>query len=265
MDIAPGRRADVHMWVTSHQYGSGTARIQTFRDREGRDIALITLRDGDVDPGPHLAAVEYQRCAWNDFFPESPRPPILIFNLLGSKAAFDAEREVIITEFDTDGRYLGLTDISQHDLIVLNQLGAEWDEGTGFVPLQYPPVTHLEVLRQVAVCELPEGDLFRDMNEFMTVDWAAAVSVAVECLSSGSKFPPDLPTHVPRDLAKAAQSFWRKPIRLIVEPGEPPRFGNGQHRAEALRRQHATVAIMLDTRLVDSEPLSSEIRIVKEL
>lgn len=192
MDIAPGRRADVHMWVTSHQYGSGTARIQTFRDREGRDIALITLRDGDVDPGPHLAAVEYQRCAWHDFFPESPRPPILIFNLLGSKAAFDAEREVIITEFDTDGRYLGLTDISQHDLIVLNQLGAEWDEGTGFVPLQYPPVTHLEVLRQVAVCELPEGDLFRDMNEFMTVDWAAAVSVAVECLSSGSKFPPDL-------------------------------------------------------------------------
>ncbi|AKP58740.1 Uncharacterised protein [Mycobacteroides abscessus] len=265
MDIAPGRRADVHMWVTSHQYGSGTARIQTFRDREGRDIALITLRDGDVDASPDVAAAEYRSAAWREFFSDAHHPPVVIFNLLGSKAAFDAEREVIITEFDTDGRYLGLTDISQHDLIVLNQLGAEWDEGIGFVPLQDPPVTHLEVLRKVAVCELPEGDLFRDMNKFMAVDWAAAVSLAAECLSSGSKFPPDLPAHVPRDLAKAAQSFWRKPIRLIVEPDEPPRFGNGQHRAEALRRQNATVAIMLDTRLVDSEPLPGEIRIVKEL
>ncbi|SKT51707.1 Uncharacterised protein [Mycobacteroides abscessus subsp. massiliense] len=265
MEAAPGRRADVHMWVTRHQYGQGTARIQAFRDREGRDIALITLRDGDVDPGPHLAAVEYQRCAWNDFFAESPRPPILIFNLLGSKAPFDAEREILTVDFPAEGGDLGFADISQHDLIVLNQLGAEWDEGTGFVPLQDPPVTQLKVLRKVAVSELPEGDLFRDMNEFMTVDWAAAVSVAVECLSSGSKFPPDLPTHVPRDLAKAAQSFWRKPIRLIVEPGEPPRFDNGQHRTEALRRQNASVAIVLDTRLVDSDPLVGEIAIVGEL
>ncbi len=253
------------MWVTSHQYGSGTARIQGFHDRDGRDIALITLRDGDVDPGPDLAAAEYRTCAWREFFPESLHPPIMIFNLLGSKASFDAEREIITTDFDSDGRYLGWADISQYDLIVLNQLGAEWDEGAGFVPPQDPNVTQLEVLRTVAVCELPTGDLFRDMADYMTVDWAAAVSVALECLSSGSRFPPELPTHVPRDIARAAQSFWRRPIKLIVESGEPPRFNNGQHRAEALRRQNAAIAIMLDTRLMDSEPLAGEIKLVREL
>ncbi|WP_204251602.1 hypothetical protein [Mycobacteroides abscessus] len=264
MDIAPGRRADIHMWTTRHEYGHGTARIQTFHDRAGRDIALITLRDGDVDPGPHLAAVEYQKCAWHDFFPESPRPPILIFNLLGSKAPFDAEREILTIDFPAGGGDLGFSDTSQHDLIALNELGAEWDEGTGFVLLQDPQVTQVEVLRRVSVCELPEGDLFRDMNKFMAVDWAAAVSVALECLSSGSKFPPPVPTHVSSDIARAAQSFWRRPIKLIVEPGGSARFNNGQHRAEALRRQNATVAIMLDTRPVDSEPLPGELRVVKE-
>lgn len=112
------------------------------------------------------------------------------------------------------------------------------------------------VLRRLLVNELPPSDPSRDMTAFMEVDWAHAVSVALESLTTGHPIPRD----VPRAVARAAESFWRHPIKIVRDPGEPVQLRNGHHRVEAMLRQGVTEAIAREERPKRARPLPGELK-----
>ena len=82
------------------------------------------------------------------------------------------------------------------DIQTLNRLGAEWDEGTRFVPYTPPPPKYTLVWRRFPVKDLPERRLFRDMEPFMTADWGKAVEVAIQAIQDGGKIPAAAPPSV---------------------------------------------------------------------
>lgn len=97
------------------------------------------------------------------------------------------------------------------------------------------------------------------MGRYLAVDWAAA---SIAALQGSSEH--DLPADLPADIAEAARSLWWDPISLIREPGEPLRFMNGQHRAEAMRQQGAVETIVEELRPVDARPLPGELQTISE-
>lgn len=112
------------------------------------------------------------------------------------------------------------------------------------------------VLRRLPVAELPPSDPSRDMTNFMRVDWGQAVSVALDSLTTGRPIPAD----VPRGAARAAESFWRHPIKVVRDPGEPAQLRNGHHRVEAMRKQGVMEAIAREERPKRARPLPGELK-----
>ncbi|KRQ39334.1 MULTISPECIES: hypothetical protein [Mycobacteroides] len=78
------------------------------------------------------------------------------------------------------------------------------------------------------------------MTEFMRVDWGQAMSVALDSLTTGRPTTADVP--------RAVESFWRHPIKIVRNPGEPAQLRNGHHRVEAMRRQGVPEAIAREER-----------------
>lgn len=112
------------------------------------------------------------------------------------------------------------------------------------------------VLRRLSVAELPPSDPSRDMTNFMRVDWGQAVSVALDSLTTGRPIPAD----VPRAVARAAESLWRHPIKVVRDPGEPAQQRNGHHRVEAMRKQGVIEAIAREERPKRARPLPGELK-----
>lgn len=251
------RTADIHMW---HLDDITTCRLQVFRDRRERGLALITLRDGDRGPSHINAAEKYRSRIWAEFFPEHTSPPTLIFNLLDPYLRFDGWPSVVAMDFGADGWFKCCRYAAAEELETLNHLGAEWDEGSGYARYVPPPPTHAVVLRRIMVNELPGSEPFRDMDGYLSTDWAAASAAALQATSYNT-----LPADLPVDIARAARSLWREPISLIREPGEPLRFMNGQHRAEAMRIQGVVETIAEEERPIDAEPLPGEFRVTREV
>ncbi|WP_153995413.1 hypothetical protein [Mycobacteroides abscessus] len=94
------------------------------------------------------------------------------------------------------------------------------------------------------------------MTEFMRVDWGQAVSVALDSLTTGRPIPAD----VPHAVARAAESLWRHPIKIVRNPGEPAQLRNGHHRVGAMRRQGVTEALAREERPKRARPLPGELR-----
>jgi len=249
------RFADEHMWRISQR---STSRIQAFRDLDGRGLVLITKRVGDTGPSHVNHAESFRDAAWKEFFAADPAPPVLFFNLIDPDLRVHDDAEIVSIDFDASSRFERLRDATTAETTALTQLGAQWDEGSGFVPHVPPPPTHVLVLRKVAVRDLPPSDLFRDMTDYMDEDWnrATAVALDAQCLAAG------IPGGTPRSIADAARSLWNDPIHLEREAGQQVRFGNGQHRAEAMRRQGVAETVVQEVRPIDAAPLAGEIRIV---
>lgn len=112
------------------------------------------------------------------------------------------------------------------------------------------------VLRRLPVSELPPSDPSRDMAPFMGVDWGQAVAVALESLTTGNPIPPD----VPLDIARAAASFWRHPIKIVRDPGAAAELQNGHHRVEAMRHQGVVESIAREARPGRAKPLPGELK-----
>ena len=252
----PGRTADIHMW---HLDAVATSRVQAFRDERGHGLALITLRDGDRGASHVNAAEAYRRTIWAEFFGKHTAPPTLIFNLLNPRLRYKGWPNVVAIDYDTQGRFAHCREVDAEELATLHRLGAQWDHGGGYVPYTPPPPTHAGVLRRIPVRELPGSQPFRDMGRYLAVDWAAA---SIAALQGSSEH--DLPADLPADIAEAARSLWWDPISLIREPGEPLRFMNGQHRAEAMRQQGAVETIVEELRPVDARPLPGELQTISE-
>lgn len=248
----PGRKADTHMWRLNE---NATARVQAFRDENGKGLALITLRDGDGGASHINNAGRYRKSVWKEFFPKDPAPPTLIVNLLNPTLRFKHGPSVVEIEFDSEGRFRRTSVVNSEDLTTLDRLGAEWDEGTGFIPYTPPPPTTAVVLRRIAVSELPKSDLFRDMDSYVVVDWAEATTIA---LRAGVQ--QNIPRGLPPAMRKAVYSLFDDSLSLIREPGKEVRWMNGQHRAEAMRRQGAVETIVEEQRPIDAYPLPGELR-----
>ena len=183
----------------------------------------------------------------------------LIFNLLNPRLRYKGWPNVVAIDYDTQGRFAHCREVDAEELATLHRLGAQWDHGGGYVPYTPPPPTHAVVLRRIPVRELPGSQPFRDMGRYLAVDWAAA---SIAALRGSSEH--DLPADLPADIAEAARSLWWDPISLIREPGEPLRFMNGQHRAEAMRQQGAVETIVEELRPVDARPLPGELQTISE-
>ena len=232
-----------------------TSRIQTFRDETGRHLALITVRSGDRGPGPINGAEMLRDDAWAQFFPDDQTPPILIINVLDPTFRFEDSPQIKTLDFDAEGIFEHAWGAAPGDVEVLNRLGAEWDEGTGFVPYTPPPPTHALVLLRINVRDLPPRNLFRDMTPYLTVDWGKAVAVALQSIEDDG----DIPADVAPDVADAAQSLWLVPIELGRRDNKVW-YVNGQHRTEAMLRQGVEETIVRETRPIDATPLPGEIR-----
>ena len=249
---AVGRFADVHMWRICNR---STSRLQAFRDGDGRGVVLITKREGDTGPSPVNHAEKFRDSAWQQFFPLQARAPRVVFNLLDPFYRWNRDRPVIVVSFRPDGVLVRSRDATDHELFELNCLGAEWGDGDGYVPHLPPDPTHGLALRRCSVQELPESNPFREMRTYLEVDWAHAVSVALAARFRTSGIGQD----VPNSVAQAARSLWCDPIHLTREPARPLLFANGQHRAEALRRQCAPEAIVEEIRLISDPQLPGEL------
>lgn len=249
---APGRIADVHMWTIRD---GCTSRVQAFRDESGRTFALITWRQGDKGIGPITDADMYRTDVWEQFFPDDQTPPILIANRLNPYTKLEDSAQIVTLDFDADGTfdYHHATDLA--DIQTLDRLGAEWDQGTGFVPYTPPPPRYAHVWRRFQVHELPTRHLFRDMQRYMEADWRQAVAVAIQAIESHG----DIPDTVAPDVAAAARTFVHEPVELDREDDEVW-WVNGQHRTEAMLRQGVEETVLRDKRLIDGPPLPGEIR-----
>jgi hypothetical protein len=246
----PGRIADVHMWTIRDGW---TSRVQAFRDEAGRTFALITRREGDR--GPHFNGAEMFRTdAWAQFFPGAHTPPILIANVLDPHLKFDDDPQVVTLDFDADGRFDYHYATEPADIETLDRLGAEWDEGTGFVPYAPPPPRYAHVWRRFQVQDLPTRRLFRDMQRYMEVDWEQAVSAAIQAIEAHG----DIPNEVAPDVATAAKTLLHEPVELEREAGKVW-WVNGQHRTAAMLRQGVEETLMRDKRLIEGPPLPGEI------
>jgi hypothetical protein len=167
---APGRIADVHMWAIRDGW---TSRVQAFRDHAGRTFALITRREGDRGPGHINGAEMFRTDAWAQFFPDEQAPPTLIANVLDPNMKFEDSPQIITLDFDDDGTFDHHYAADPADIATLDRLGAEWDEGTGFVPYAPPPPRYEYVWRRFQVQALPTRRLFRDMQRYMSAEWGA--------------------------------------------------------------------------------------------
>lgn len=246
-----GRLADVHMWTIRDGW---TSRAQAFRDETGRTFAVITRRAGDTGPG-HINGAEMFRCdAWAQFFPDEPAPPILIANVLDPLFKFEDSPQIVTLDFDADGIFDCHNATDPADIETLNRLGAEWDEGTGFVPHTPPPPKYAHVWRRFPVKDLPPRRLFRDMTPYMTADWGKAVEVAIQAIQDGGQIADDVPPSV----AAAARTLLYESIELGREPGNVW-YINGQHRTEAMLRQGVKETVLQETRLIAEPPLPGEI------
>lgn len=253
---ATGRLADVHMWTIGDGW---TSRAQAFRDETGRTFMVTTRRVGDIGPGHINGAEKFRAEAWAQFFPEEPAPPTLIANVLDPNMKYEDSPQIVTLDFDLRGifDYHHATDPA--DIQTLNRLGAEWDEGTGFVPYTPPPPKYTLVWRRFPVKDLPERRLFRDMEPFMTADWGKAVEVAIQAIQDGGK----IPAAAPPSVAAAARTLLYESIELAREPGRVW-YINGQHRTEAMLRQGVEETILREIRLIAEPPLPGEIGQIAE-
>ncbi|OHT87093.1 hypothetical protein BKG68_11030 [Mycobacteroides saopaulense] len=236
-----------------------TSRVQVFRGEEGQGLALITLRDGDFAASHINDAERYRRLIWKEFFPKDLAPPTLIANLLHTELRTEDEPSVVEIEFGDEGRLRWTWEAPSETLATLNRLGAEWDEGSGYVPYAPPPPETAVVLRRIAVSELPESNLFRDMDDYLAVNWAQAAVIA---LHAGRL--ENIPRDIPHDLRKAALSLFDDPMSLSRPTDQPVSWMNGQHRGEVMRRQGALETIVEERRPIDGEPLPGELYKVGE-
>lgn len=241
------------MWTVRD---GSTSRLQAFRDETGRTFALITRRIGDTGPG-HISNAEMFRAdALAQFFPGDSTPPILIANVLDPQFKLKDSPQIATLNFGAEGTFLYHDATDPADIATLDRLGAEWDEGTGFVPYEPPPPKHACVWRRFPVEDLPARRLFRDMEKYLTVDWGQAVVVAIQAIEANGAIPDE----VPHDVATAARTLIYESIELARNAGEVW-WINGQHRSEAMARQGVEEAVVRDTRLVDEPPLRGEIRV----
>ncbi|MGB5111185.1 MAG: hypothetical protein WBO08_06010 [Mycobacterium sp.] len=178
----------------------------------------------------------------------------MIANVLDPNMRLGDSPEIVTLEFDDAGIFGYHRATDSADIQTLDRLGAEWDEGAGFTPYVPPPPKYAHVWRRCPVSDLPERDLFRDMQRFMNADWGQAVSVAIQAIQNGGHIPHDVPPKV----AAAAESLLYVPIELARE-ADSVWYINGQHRSEAMQRQGVTEAVLLETRLIVDPPLPGEI------
>ncbi len=246
-----GRLADVHMWTIRDGW---TSRAQAFRDEAGRTFALLTMRVGDRGPGHINGAESFRNEAWAQFFPDEQAAPVIIVNVLNPDLKLEDSPQIQTLDFDADGIFDYHYATDPADIQTLNGLGAEWDEGAGFVPYTPPPPKYAHVWRRFPVNDLPQRDLFRDMKPFMDADWSKAVKVAIEAIQDGGRIPEDVGASV----ADAARTLLHEPIELARENGKVW-YINGQHRTEAMQRQGVEEALLRETRPIDQPPLPGEI------
>lgn len=251
----PGRLADVHMWEV---HGLYTARAQAFRDETGRALALITVREGDRVMNRRSEAGAFRERARKDFFPQDTEPPTIIFNVRNPALRFEGTTNIGTVDFYPGSDVcVGIHDTDPADMELLDRLGAEWGEGSGFVPYVPPTPTRVLVLRRIPVSELPESNIRRDMARYMATDWAEAVAIAI--LAERRE---NIPEGLPEDVADAAGCLFYDPMGLIRDPDGTVRWMNGQHRGEAMRRQGVEETIVEERRPIDAPPLSGEIRVI---
>lgn len=248
----PGRKADVHMW---HLDERKTSRVQVFCGEKGQGLALITLRDGDFAASHINNAERYRRLIWTEFFPKDSESPTLIANLLNPNLRPEDGPSVVEIEFDDEGRFRWTWEADSETLAQLNRLGAEWDEGSGYVPYAPPPPTTAVVLRRIAVSELPESDLFRGIARYLAVDWVEATAIA---LRAGRW--ENVPAGLSNVMHKAVRSLFNDPMSLSRPPGKPVSWMNGQHRGEAMRRQGVLETIVEERRPIGAEPFPDELQ-----
>lgn len=246
-----GRLADVHMWTIRDGW---TARAQAFRDETGRTFALLTMRVGDRGPSHINGAESFRDEARAQFFPDEQSPPILIVNVLNPHLKLEDSPQIQTLDFDADGIFDYHYATDPADIQTLNRLGAEWDEGTDFVPYTPPPPKYAHVWRRLPVRDLPQRHLFRDMKPFMDANWGKAVKVAIEAIQNGGQ----IPDAVPPSVADAARTLLCESIELARENGRVW-YINGQHRTEAMQRQGVEETVLRETRLIDEPPLPGEI------
>jgi hypothetical protein len=127
--------------------------------------------------------------AWAQFFPDDQTPPILIANVLDPCMKFEDSPQIITLDFDADGIFDYHCATDPDHIRTLHRLGAEWDEGTGFVPYAPPPPRYAYVWRRFPVHDLPTRRPFRDMQTYMAADWGQAVSVAIQAIEANVKSP----------------------------------------------------------------------------
>ncbi|MFV8227350.1 hypothetical protein [Mycolicibacterium fortuitum] len=247
---AAGRLADIHMWTIRDRW---TSRAQAFRDQTGRTFALLTLRVGDQGPSHINGAEAFRREAWAQFFPNEQAPPTLIVNVLNPRLKL-RDPQIQTLHFDTHGLFDYHHATDPADIETLNRLGAQWDEGAGFVPYTPPPPKYAHVWRRFPVKDLPQRRLFRDMEPYMHADWGSAVQAAIQAIQDGGQ----IPTDVPPSVAAAAETLLYESIELAREDGRVW-YINGQHRTEAMLRQGVEETVLLETRLIAERPLPGEI------
>ncbi|WP_078277995.1 hypothetical protein [Mycobacteroides franklinii] len=254
-----GRTADQHMWEV---YGGiYTARAQAFRDETGRALALITVREGDHVMNRRSEAGAFRDRAWKDFFPHDGEPPALIFNVRNPALRFEGNTNIGTVDFYPGSDVcLGIHDTDLADMELLNRLGAEWDEGSGFVPYVPPTPTRVLVLRRIPVSELPASRIFRDMTRHLAGDWGRASAIAIQAQRREG-----IPEDLPEDVADAAHCLFYDPMGLIRDPNGAVRWMNGQHRAEAMRRQGVEETLVQEKRRIDAPPYPGEIREIMRL
>ncbi|MEW2484276.1 hypothetical protein AB0876_32290 [Mycobacterium sp. NPDC049093] len=248
---ATGRLADVHMWTIR---GSWTSRAQAFRDEAGRTFVLITQRIGDQGPGHINGAEMFREDAWKEFFPHEQAPPVLIANVLNPNMKLEDSPHIVTLNFDDHGNFDRHRAADPADIDTLNRLGAEWDEGAGFVPYTPPPPKFVHVWRRFPVKGLPQRRLFRDMEQYMSADWGKAVEVAIEAIQNSGP----IPDGVPPSVADAASTLLYESIELAREDGRVW-YINGQHRSEAMQRQGVKETVIREKRLIAGPPLPGEI------
>ncbi|ODR25043.1 hypothetical protein BHQ19_14340 [Mycolicibacterium porcinum] len=231
-----------------------TSRAQAFRDETGRAFALLTLRVGDRGPSHINGAEAFRKEARAQFFPDEQSPPILIVNVLNPHLKLQDSPQIQTLDFDAHGifDYHYATDPS--DIQTLNGLGAEWDEGTEFVPYTPPPPKYAHVWRRFPIKDLPQRHLFHDIKPYLEADWGKAVETAIEAIKDGGQIPADIPPSV----AAAAGTLLYESIELAREHGRVW-YINGQHRTEAMLRQGVEETVLLETRLITEPPLPGEI------
>ncbi|HVG84270.1 MAG TPA: hypothetical protein VM820_07115 [Vicinamibacterales bacterium] len=260
-DAVMHRDVDRHVWkfrIDDRRDARGTARIQTFRDQVHRGWALITIRPGDRGPSYVNGAEVFRERAWREFFAADADAPTLVFNLLDPLQVIPGW-EITTVSFDRDG-ILSHPLPAPRDLVRrLTEAGAEWDAGTEPQTPKPTSVRAVRVFRLVPLPEMPVPQrLFREMGAYQSVNWSAAVEVAVGALQNGAP----IPDNVGSDVALAAASLWEDPI--VLSDDRPADFVNGQHRAQAMRDQGVKALIIEDRRLADDPPLAGELTVIVE-